>query len=90
MLEKQKSPEFIAKLRERMWKIEGIFAEAKSRHWMRRARYRGRAMMQIQVYMTATVENLKRLVGSLWNDLATILQKFVREFLLPKLAQEFA
>ena len=64
-LEKQKEPEFKGKLWQRMWKMEGIFAEAKSHHGMRRARYRGRAKMQIQVYMTSTVQNLKRLAGRL-------------------------
>ncbi len=85
-----KEPIFKQKLWQRMWKMEGIFAEAKSHHGMRRARYRGRAKMQIQVYMTATVQNLKRLAGSLSDDLAATLQKFVREFLGSKLAQEFA
>ncbi len=61
--EKQKTPEFKHKLRERMWKMEGIFAEAKEHHGMRRARYRGRWKVQVQVYMTATVQNLKRLAA---------------------------
>lgn len=88
--EESKEPIFKQKLWQRMWKMEGIFAEAKSHHGMRRARYRGRAKMQIQVYMTATVQNLKRLAGSFFEDLTAILQKCVRKFLLPKLAQEFA
>ncbi len=74
-----KEPIFKQKLWQRMWKMEGIFAEAKSHHGMRRARYRGRAKMQIQVYMTATVQNLKRLAGSLFEDLTVILRKFVFE-----------
>ena len=36
VLEKQKNPEFKKKMWERMWKIEGIFAEAKSHHGMGR------------------------------------------------------
>jgi transposase len=71
--ENQKKPEFRKKLWERMWKMEGIFAEAKSHHGMRRARYRGRSKMQIQVYMTSTVQNLKRLVGAFFDDLILIL-----------------
>ena len=53
---------FKSKLDERMWKIEGLFAEAKNNHGLRRAKYRGRDKMQIQAYMTAFVQNLKRLV----------------------------
>lgn len=61
---KQEEPEFKKKLWQRMWKMEGIFAEAKNFHGLRRARYRGRAKVQIQVYMTSTVQNLKRLAGA--------------------------
>lgn len=53
--------EFVGKMRERMWKMEGIFAEAKSHHGMRKARYRGRGKLQAQVYIISTVQNLKRL-----------------------------
>lgn len=49
---------------ERSWKIEGIFAEAKENHGLDRARYRGRAKMQIQAYMTAIVQNVKRMMGN--------------------------
>ena len=47
-----------------MWKIEGIFAEAKSHHGMGRARCRGRKKVQMQVYMTAVAQNLKRLAAN--------------------------
>jgi transposase len=40
VMEKQKQPEFKMKLWQRMWKMEGVFAEAKSHHGMRRARSR--------------------------------------------------
>ena len=50
---------------ERQWKMEGIFAEAKDNHGLERARYRSRAKMQIQAYMVASVQNLKRLAGHL-------------------------
>jgi len=76
VLEKQKEPEFKTKLWQRMWKMEGIFAEAKSHHGMRRARYRGRSKMQIQVYMTSTVQNLKRLAASLHWLIDSILREF--------------
>ena len=55
-------PTFKKKMSERMWKIEGLFAEAKDNHGLARAKYRGRAKVQIQAYLTAMVQNLKRLV----------------------------
>jgi hypothetical protein len=55
-------PTFKQKMSERRWKIEGLFAEAKDNHGLARAKYRGRAKVQIQAYLTATVQNLKRLV----------------------------
>src|SRR6185503_9869758 len=39
---KMEEPSFGAKLAERMWKIEGLFAEAKQNHCLSRAKYRGR------------------------------------------------
>ena len=48
---------------ERQWKVEGIFAEAKDNHGLGRARYRGRAKVQIQAYMIALVQNIKRMMG---------------------------
>jgi len=60
-------PVFRQKMSERMWKIEGLFAEAKQNHGLSRARYRGRAKVQIQAYLSATAQNLKRLVKAfLW------------------------
>jgi transposase len=55
-------PEFCRKMSERMWKAEGLFAEAKQNHGLSRARYRGRSKVQIQAYLCATAQNLKRLV----------------------------
>ena len=55
-------PAFGAKLAERMWKIEGLFAEAKQNHCLSRAKYRGRSKVQIQAYLCAIVQNLKRLL----------------------------
>ena len=48
---------------ERQWKMEGIFAEGKENHGLERARYRGRAKVQIQAYMIALVQNVKRMIG---------------------------
>jgi IS5 family transposase len=59
---KMEEPRFRTKLAERMWKIEGLFAEAKQNHCLSRAKYRGRSKVQIQAYLSAMVQNLKRLV----------------------------
>ena len=42
---------------------EHLFAEAKQNHGMERARYRGFDPFQEQLYLTASVQNLKRLVS---------------------------
>jgi hypothetical protein len=55
-------PEFRQKISERMWKMEGLFAEAKQNHCLARAKYRGRPKVQIQAYLIAIVQNLKRLL----------------------------
>jgi hypothetical protein len=57
-----RDPTFEQKLSERMWKIEGLFGEAKQNHGLSRARYRGRPKVQIQSYLSATAQNLKRLI----------------------------
>ena len=51
---------FHKRLKERMWKIEGIFSEAKNMHGLSRAKYRGLQKMQIQAHMTSAAQNLKR------------------------------
>ncbi len=59
-----------------MWKSEGLFAEAKQNHGLSRARYRGRSKVQIQAYLSATVQNLKRLVKAfLWWLFASLLHR---------------
>ncbi len=60
-------------LRERMWKIEGINAEAKNQHGLKRARYRGLEKMQIQANMVGAVLNLKRLVTFFYSIFIVIL-----------------
>lgn len=59
---RQQTRHFKRKLIERRWKIEGLFAEAKANHCLKRAKYRGLKKTQIQFYMIAIVQNLKRLV----------------------------
>ena len=63
---RQKTKHFKKKLKERLWKIEGLFAEAKQYHGLGRAKYRGLANMQIQCYLTALVQNIKRLLSLLF------------------------
>jgi len=45
------------------WRIEGVHAQAKARHGLRRAVRRGLANVAIQAYLTAAVINLKRLAA---------------------------
>ncbi len=59
-------PEFGEKISERMWKSEGLFAEAKQNHCLARAKYRGRSKVQIQAYFIAIVQNLKRLLSPVY------------------------
>jgi transposase len=53
---------FLERASERMWKCEGLFAESKQNHCLARAKYRGRSKVQIQAYLIAIVQNLKRLL----------------------------
>jgi transposase len=70
-------PEFGDRASERMWKSEGLFAEAKVNHCLARAKYRGRAKVQIQAYLSAMVQNLKRLLFPLYCWLfACLLRQF--------------
>ena len=87
--EKQETPEFRQKLRERMWKLEGLFGEAKYIHGMGRARYRGRSKVQIQVYAIATVQNLKRLANAVFGDLILILFKLTKLDRLAIFSEDF-
>ena len=73
-INRMKEPIFHYKLRERMWKIEGIFSESKNMHGLSRAKYRGLQKMQIQAHMTSAIQNLKRLVTSLIPTFISVLQ----------------
>ena len=68
---RMRDPTFGEKMSERMWKIEGLFAEAKQNHCLARAKYRGRAKVQIQAYLSAIAQNLKRLVALFYYWLIT-------------------
>jgi transposase len=63
-------PDFRKKISERMWKMEGLWAEAKQNHCLARAKYRGRPKVQIQAYLIAIVQNLKRLLFPLYCGLS--------------------
>ena len=49
----------------RKWTIEGLFAEAKQFHDLKRARYRELQKVLIQVLMTAMAQNIKRIIKQL-------------------------
>jgi len=49
-------------LRRRQTTIEGVWAEAKKHHGLSRCRYRGLSSFNIQLYLTAAVINIKRLL----------------------------
>ena len=59
-------PTFLERASERRWKCEGLFAESKENHCLARAKYRGRTKVQVQAYMIAIVQNLKRLLFPLY------------------------
>ncbi|WP_232224313.1 transposase [Candidatus Paracaedibacter symbiosus] len=59
--ENMKHPAFLKKLQERMWKMEGIIAEAKTLHGLSQAKYRRLEKVQIQALMTAIALNIKRI-----------------------------
>src|SRR5271163_4710354 len=67
---RMRDPAFRRKRSERMWKSEGLFAEAKRNHCLARAKYRGRSKVQIQPYLCAIAQNLKRLLFLLYQTLA--------------------
>ncbi len=83
---RMRDPTFGEKMSERMWKIEGLFAEAKQNHNLARAKYRGRSKVQIQAYFVAIVQNLKRLVAPVYYWLvACWLRKQTKPSRSPKL-----
>ena len=72
---------FIERASERMWKCEGLFAESKQYHCLARAKYRGRSKVQIQAYLCAIVQNLKRLLFPLYCWRLTCYWRWTREAL---------
>jgi len=61
-IDKRKSMRWKALLKKRKTMVEGSFADAKENHGMRRAKYRGLAKVKEQSFMTAIVQNIKKMV----------------------------
>ena len=53
---------FKSAARERFYKIEGVFSEAKRLHGFRNAQFRGRKKVQIQSFFTASILNIKKMI----------------------------
>jgi hypothetical protein len=64
--ERTASPLGRRRLRERQVRVEGTFGLAKELHGPRRTRFKGRARVQIQLWMTAAAMNIKRAVRHTW------------------------
>ena len=77
-----------------MWKAEGIFAEGKTFHGLSRARYRGTWKVQIQVYVIASVQNLKRLLafgrGDLISNFFDLAKNVIQKIFFEKFQFFFA
>ena len=70
-------PTFLKRVSERMWKCAGLFAESKQNHCLARATYPGRPNVQIQAYLCAIVQNLKRLLFSSYSWLVAAGLRFM-------------
>jgi IS5 family transposase len=60
------TPQARRNIAKRKWFMEGSFAEGKNLHLLRRALFRGLEWVQIQFYLVATIQNLKKLVKYGW------------------------
>jgi transposase len=60
-------------MRQRKIRIEGIFALGKELHGLRRTRLKGKWKVQIQLWLTVTVINLKRAIKALTNRSAGVV-----------------
>ncbi len=63
----------------RKWTIEGLFAEAKQFHGLRRTRYRGLQKVSIQALMTTMAQNIKRIVKQ-----SPSIYWLLRKYLFPR------
>jgi len=55
-------------MRQRKYYAEWVNAESKTKHGLRRAMFRGLDNVTIQVFMTASVQNIKRLIANISAD----------------------
>ena len=78
----EQTEEYRAKKKERMWKVEGMFAEGKTFHGLSRARYRGKWKVQVQAYIIASVQNLKRLMAVGLGDFISTLVELMKSVFL--------
>lgn len=62
MRQQMEAESFRTQQTERLWKMEGIISEAKHRQGLARAKYRGMLKVQIQAYLSASAQNIKRLM----------------------------
>jgi IS5 family transposase len=62
------TPQARNNIAKRKWRVEGSFAEGKNLHLLRRALLRGLEWVQVQFYLVATIQNLKKLVKYGWKE----------------------
>lgn len=83
---RQTTHQFKRRQAERRWKIEGLFAEGKQYHNLRRTRYRGLSKVQIQFFLVAIALNCNRAVNALhllFNMLARVFGQRFEKNLIP-------
>jgi len=70
-------------LRQRKTYAEWINAESKTRHGLRRAMFRGLDKVTMQVLMTASVQNIKRLISSIVSPISDFKELSGKIYYLP-------
>lgn len=60
------------------WRVEGVHGQAKTQHGLRRAKGRGMDNVTIQVYLTATVMNLKKLARGVGRSVSRQMRRYLR------------
>lgn len=68
---------FRHRMTRRMTVVEGSFGEAKERHGHHRTRWRGCWKVQVQCWLVASIQNLKKLLKWAWNDAAPVAGRIV-------------
>ncbi|GBE29074.1 hypothetical protein BMS3Bbin04_00082 [bacterium BMS3Bbin04] len=72
----------------RMVVVEGSFGHAKERHSHHRTPWRGQWKVQVQCYMVAAIQNLKKLLKWAWNDAAPGAKRLIMPATTPILRSE--